>query len=253
MSISTDKSKMRTKSLTFILISFFPFIFHIFEGPKGLDLVKGVLDKRFGGRWSPTELDLISTYLYHISAAPALGEYSLNSLLEIITTTDKIPISADVKKNVESEDTKQDLKQRKSKTFIYAREPLVERLHELPRTLPVLVLFGDNDWLYNPADVINSNIRYLKNGGANDQNKNKFRSSTAEIKEITAKRDFEIIEKKKEDFKCMNNMDREGNEHFAGIDITMQVIPGAGHHIYLDNAKGFTYSITSWLKLKGLL
>ena len=40
---------------------------------------------------------------------------------------------------------------------------------------------------------------------------------------------------------------------FNGIDITLQIIPEAGHHIYLDNSKGFTYSITSWLKLKGLL
>ena len=215
--------------------------------------MKGVLDKRFGGRWSPTELDLISTYLYHISAAPALGEYSLNSLLEIITTTDKIPISADIKKNIKSENINQDLKQRKSKTFIYAREPLVDRLHELPKSLPVLVLFGDNDWLYNPADVINNNIRYLKNGGANDQNKNKSRSSLTEKKEVHERKNIEIIEKKSYDLKSINDMNDDRNDHFTGIDITMQVIPGAGHHIYLDNAKGFTYSITSWLKLKGLL
>ena len=213
-----------------------PVFFCGIPGPRGPSMVKSVLDRRFGGRWSQLELDLISTYLYHISAAPALGEYSLNSLLEVVITTDAhisgeppavrpneftknrpVPISADI---TENEGRKPD----KTSTFIYAREPLVDRLHELPKLLPVLVLFGDTDWLYNPVDIIDRDMRYLKTG------KRILPSTTDKI--IT-----EI------------NIEKP----FSGIDITMQVIPQAGHHIYLDNAKGFSYSITSWLKLKGLL
>ena len=245
----------------------------MFLGPKGLSLVKGVLDRRFGGRWSPTELDLISTYLYHISAAPALGEYSLNSLLEIVTTTDKMSksdtifkndnkstiiknnsISADLKDNVTlKENKKDDKKPMKSKTFIYAREPLVDRLHELPKTLPILVLFGDNDWLYNPVDIINKNIKYLKYGVIKDEKNLLYPSPLTGISEINLKTNIEIIEKKSNDQKNSNPLNKTENNNFNGIDISIQIIPDAGHHIYLDNAKGFTYSITSWLKMKGLL
>lgn len=198
-------------------------------GPRGESLVRNVLDRRFGGRWSPVELDLISSYLYHISAAPALGEYSLNSLLEVVTSTDsshhkpgqQVDSREVVTADHNPESGTQTVVPAKSSTFIYAREPLVDRLHELPKSLPVLVLFGDNDWLYNPMSIINRDIRNLRTG--------KRQPSSVHSAELI-----------KDDLRSNR-----------GIDITLQVIPDAGHHIYLDNAKGFTNSITSWLKLRG--
>lgn len=186
------------------------------------------------------ELDLISSYLYHISAAPALGEYSLNSLLEVVTTTDTAHQKSDRKadsREVDSASSSETPSPQsstkavipaKSSTFIYAREPLVDRLHELPKSLPVLVLFGDNDWLYNPMDVINRDVRNLRMGK---------RPESSEISSAFNSYSTELL---KEDLP--NN---------RGIDITLQVIPDAGHHIYLDNAKGFAHSITSWLKRRG--
>ena len=186
--------------------------------------MKSVLDRRFGGRWSVLELDLISNYLYHISAAPALGEYSLNSLLELVTTTEEVKINKIDDVRVSTEESKMKNEKVRSSSFVYAREPLVDRLHELPHKLPVLVLFGDNDWLYKPMEEINKDIKYLKLGG---------QIPPSRLNKMNLKNPDEIS--------------------FNGIDITLQIIPEAGHHIYLDNSKGFTYSITSWLKLKGLL
>jgi pimeloyl-ACP methyl ester carboxylesterase len=207
-----------------------------FPGPRGESLVRNVLDRRFGGRWSPVELDLISSYLYHISAAPALGEYSLNSLLEVVTSTDeahkKSGRKADsrevVTANHSPESGTKTVIPAKTATFIYAREPLVDRLHELPKSLPVLVLFGDNDWLYNPMDIINRDIRNLRMGKRQDS------SMTSPVFNSHS-----------------NELIKKDSVNDRGIDITLQVIPDAGHHIYLDNAKGFSNSITSWLKQRG--
>jgi pimeloyl-ACP methyl ester carboxylesterase len=207
-------------------------------GPRGEGMVRGVLDRRFGGRWSPLELDLISSYLYHISAAPPLGEYSLNSLLEIVTsvahptaidnsTTSSTLINKDQSTSLRVDDKP------KLTTFIYAREPLINSLHKLPRTLPVLLLFGDTDWLYNPRDIIHRDVNRLKVGEIDLASS----SSNNDAIEFNAFESHNIL----------NEVKVKG-----GIDLTLQVIPDAGHHIYLDNRKGFSHSITQWLKMKKL-
>ena len=198
-------------------------------GPKGNSLVKNVLAKRFGDRWSPVELDLISNYLYHISAAPALGEYSLNSLLEVVTSnSNAVSATSSLKpvsgaKSALAETDGEAIGPTTYSTFIYAREPLSNRLHELPKSIPVLVLFGDDDWLYKPVDIINQNIQDLQTGRG---------SSTPCAQSISA----------------LHPVNMPTND---GIDITLQVIPNAGHHIYLDNAKDFNDSIALWVNQKG--
>jgi pimeloyl-ACP methyl ester carboxylesterase len=207
-------------------------------GPRGEGMVRSVLDRRFGRRWSPLELDLISSYLYHISAAPPLGEYSLNSLLEIVTSialptaVDDTTTSSTLVKHDHSTSLQVDDKP-KLTTFIYAREPLINSLHKLPRTLPVLLLFGDIDWLYNPRDIIHRDVNRLKIGEIDLASS----SSKNDAMEFNAFESHNII----------NEVKLKG-----GIDITFQVIPDAGHHIYLDNRKGFSHSITQWLKKKKL-
>lgn len=201
-------------------------------------MVRGVLDRRFGGRWSTLELDLISSYLYHISAAPPLGEYSLNSLLEIVTSvvhptaSDITSTSTTLVNNDHSASIKVNDKP-KLTTFIYAREPLINSLHKLPKKLPVLLLFGDTDWLYNPRDIIHRDVNRLKAGEID------LTSSTSK-KELIGFNEIDSHD-------SLNEAKLRG-----GIDITLQVIPDAGHHIYLDNRKGFSHSITQWLKIKKL-
>jgi len=48
----------------------------------GQDLVRRAVYARFTRKWSPLELELMSQYLYHISAAPGNGEFALNAILE---------------------------------------------------------------------------------------------------------------------------------------------------------------------------
>lgn len=94
-------------------------------GPKGLDYVRNTLHRRFGGRWATRELELVSDYLYHISAAPASGEYALNSLLTpvLYETSEGGKVTAS----------------------IFAKQPLENDLMRFHA--PLLLLFGDNDWL----------------------------------------------------------------------------------------------------------
>lgn len=199
------------------------------SGPKGNSIVRNVLERRFGSRLSPVEFDLVSNYLYHISAAPALGEYSLNSILEVVSSNAVVNKAASTVKSppVTKPDTAEtsvkEVAPTTYKTFIYAREPLSKKLHELPKTIPVLVLFGDDDWLYNPADVINQNIKDLQTGSGYSTLCAQSASTSSQVNIPT-------------------------NE---GIDITLQIIPNAGHHIYLDNAKDFNDSMVQWITQKG--
>ena len=181
------------------------------------------------------ELDLISNYLYHISAAPALGEYSLNSLLEIVSSNsyvnNKKPSRSSVptaKSNTADTDENK-IDTTTYSTFIYAREPLANRLHELPKSIPVLVLFGDNDWLYHPVDIINKSIQDLQAG----------KGSTTICAENSSTSTSTSVS---------SDLNMHSNQ---GIDITLQVIPNAGHHIYLDNAKDFNDTIALWVNQKG--
>ena len=48
----------------------------------GQNLVTSTIQRRFSRKWSSTELELLSKYLFHISAAPGNGEYALTKLLE---------------------------------------------------------------------------------------------------------------------------------------------------------------------------
>lgn len=191
--------------------------------------MRNVLEKRFGSRWSAVEFDLVSNYLYHISAAPALGEYSLNSILEFVSSnayvnkpTSTVKSLPDAKPDT-AETSGKEVATPTYKTFIYARVPLSKKLHELPKTIPVLVLFGDDDWIYNPADVINQNIKDLQTGSGSSTLCAPSASTSSPVNIPT-------------------------NE---GIDITLQIIPNAGHHIYLDNAKDFNDSMVQWVTQKG--
>ena len=114
--------------------------------------VKGVIQRRFGAdRWSDAETSAISSYLYHISALPASGEYALNTLL--------------MARMIRAGGSSNGMRPR-----IYAREPItaehlapLKGIHDSLSSVPVLVMYGDNDWISFPgvADYVNG----LKDAG----------------------------------------------------------------------------------------
>lgn len=139
-----------------------------FLGPKGPAAVKNMVSRRFGSdRWKESDSTLIADYLYHISAAPASGEYAMNSILR--------PIVSKKFKNSESE------KGDYHSTSVYAREPISPKLFSqaitqssplrsvssspLPRCPPVLLLYGDHDWLRFPK--MDQYIRDLRSHDVN--------------------------------------------------------------------------------------
>jgi pimeloyl-ACP methyl ester carboxylesterase len=111
-------------------------------GPSGPGRVKEIVKRRFGAeRWADADATLIADYLYHISAAPASGEYAMNSLLKPIVSKAGGDITT---------------------TAVYAREPVTPavfvKAFSLPaspatrtKIPPVLILYGDHDWLRFPG------------------------------------------------------------------------------------------------------
>ena len=72
-------------------------------------------------RLAPEHADHLAEYLYHITVAPASGEFAMNSLLEPAISPDVIGV--------------------------FAREPLEDRLRELDSSIQLRISFGDTDWM----------------------------------------------------------------------------------------------------------
>ena len=143
-------------------------------GPFGRERVHMLVARRFGSdRWSTSDGEMISDYLYHISALPQGGERALNALLELVFTT--------VEGNAGSSGEGSSYVRPKC----LARKPLVPKDLALlaPRGvsvaahygttenkpvpssisssaggsgsgsggIPLLLLYGDADWMYFPA------------------------------------------------------------------------------------------------------
>ena len=124
---------------------------------KGHDVIKNMLQRRFGKtKFSTHELNLLSKYMYQITAAPACGEYALNSLLTPIISN-------------QPHETIANNKNKMNTASVYAIEPL-EQLYTL-NTLEipsVLVMYGDTDWLY--YNNIESSMQSWKNNVLKDVN-----------------------------------------------------------------------------------
>jgi cardiolipin-specific phospholipase len=182
-----------------------------FLGPKGPGTVKNMVARRFGSdRWKESDSTLIADYLYHISAAPASGEYAMNSILKPI-------VSKGILKDPESsqgEFSKGHVKEKEEgkdyhSTSVYAREPISPKVFSqamtqsspkrplsssFPRSPPVLLLYGDHDWLRFPK---------------------------------------------------MDQYIRDLRSYEVRADLI--TVPSAGHHLYLDNAVVFHEKINQWL------
>ena len=126
---------------------------------KGEDVVRNMLQRRFGKeKFNSLELDLLSKYMYQITAAPACGEYALNSLLTPIISN-------------QPHETVVSNKNKMNHASVYAKEPLesLYTSHNNKLLIPsVLVLYGDTDWLY--YNNIQHSMQSWKNNVLTDVN-----------------------------------------------------------------------------------
>ena len=160
-------------------------------GPRGLGIITDVLNRRFNRRWDAVEANLIAEYFFHISAAPASGEYALGSLLRPIVYREgeAVVTSIFAKRSIEHDvDAIAASRSSSSSSSYSSPSPLLDAA-AVP--FPVLLQFGDHDWL-------------------------RFKSVHAFVHKARSE---------------------------AGIDMTYDLVPAAGHHIYLDNADGWHESI----------
>lgn len=168
-------------------------------GPsRGIEWIEKGIGRRFSHRWQGEELKLFSDYFYHITAAPGNGEYALNALLDPIFVKksanrgNRSPIASakDPKDTQQSnskstnniaegaDDEEEELSETKNeyRSGVFARNPLENDLIKLNQSnIPILMIFGDHDWLYYPsapksidlwkANGINAELAILSNAG----------------------------------------------------------------------------------------
>ena len=148
-------------------------IVRLLGSTRGLSTVKRALHGRIPQLQS-TELDLLAEYLYHITVAPASGEYAMNSLLEPAAT--------------------------KESMGVFAREPLgggsmansISK-QTVPSLKSIRVLYGETDWM--------------------------------RFHEKAARQEMQRIQQEDD------------------LQAEVQIIPNAGHHLYLDNSSSFAKHI----------
>ena len=174
-------------------------------GSRGLGIITDALNRRFNRRWDKTEAGLIADYFYHISAAPASGEYALSSLLRPVVYRDaetgEVVTSIFAKRSIEQDvDDAIAAASRHSSSSSpssssSSSSPSSSSSYPPPRSkavpFPVLLQFGDHDWL-------------------------RFKNVEAFVDKARDK---------------------------AGMDIRYDLVPSAGHHLYLDNSDAFHASI----------
>lgn len=179
-------------------------------GPKGPGLVTSTVNRRFGNRWSGEPLQLISDYMYHITAAPASGEHVLSALLEPVflrseqdiaaaeegSTDAVVAAAAELNATGTPADDPVTLKKRRrvtnSRSGVFAKLPVEDELCRL--RIPILLLYGDTDWLYYPT--ADESVRKWKQAG------------------VPA--------------------------------AALAIVPNAGHHLYMDNSADFNRTVIQW-------
>lgn len=115
------------------------------SGGYGPTMIKNSLTRRFRGKdFDETHMQLMADYLYHISAAGASGEYALNSLLKPFAFFERMENST------LPTVTGGNNGQARLRGGVFAKRPLEKEMANHPfasMSKPVLILYGDNDWL----------------------------------------------------------------------------------------------------------
>jgi pimeloyl-ACP methyl ester carboxylesterase len=137
-------------------------------GCFGRERVHMLVARRFGSdRWSTEEAELISDYLYHISAQPSGGENALNALLQLIFTTVPGPDGPFYRPKVLARKpiTPAELAAglTPSRGAPTSSGPDRSSLSSVNPSIPLLLMYGDSDWLSFPgarkfADVLKGDL-----------------------------------------------------------------------------------------------
>ena len=140
-------------------------------GPRAVEVI---LRRRFGDRWPPAEVALVARYLYHLTVQPGSGEFAMNSLLRPAVydppprsqprasgwdgNGDGAVVAAAAAGeaavgNAAGAAAGEGVKRERPRVHagVFAREPLLARVGDLPKGAPLLILFGDRDWIRPPA------------------------------------------------------------------------------------------------------
>mmetsp|Transcript_29787 Transcript_29787/g.41136 ORF Transcript_29787/g.41136 Transcript_29787/m.41136 type:complete len:290 (-) Transcript_29787:56-925(-) len=105
-------------------------------GPWGNNMMKSTVARRFGDKLHPEEAALVADYLFHSNALPLAGGESLHAFSHLVWSEEH--------------------------RGVFARAPVSDLLAQT--TVPTSLLFGDNDWMWNPQvkDLVEKNSKYLK-------------------------------------------------------------------------------------------
>lgn len=215
----------------------------LFNQEAGKIQVEATLKRRFGPHvFTEEQIKLLSNYLYHITTAPPCGEYALNSILTPCVyypagyqrnTVDLNNVSngnENSKGDMNSENARRvsSLMPMHSKVCVFAKESLEDMFMTQSLQIPsILIMYGDSDWLayHDMPSSINKwkNSRYddLRNHQPHSKKK-KHQNHHLDINDTV-----QIIN------------DSTSNATSKPTHVFHEVIPSAGHHIYMDNPHGF--------------
>ena len=176
-------------------------------GSRGPQVVSDIITGRFGSRWSEVEMGLVSDYMYHITAAPASGRNVLNTLLQAVFVDPHRDETSD----------------KHLRSGVYAKLPLERDLCGLSSWgVPILLLFGDKDWMGYPAA---------------QRSVEKWNLARCNVKQEESAAVLSPGEKTR------------GGGGGGGVAAKLLIVPGAGHHLYLDNPDFFNRAVADWVSL----
>lgn len=213
-----------------------------FAGPKGPDLLNSIIDRRFGRRWVDNERSLIGSYLYHITAAPPAGEYALNSILTPIVYTDGFAPPESLASKLSSSDG--------NHTDTNLSESNSVNSHSKSKATSS-----------STSDERRGQDERSRQGGAGAGAERSFRVSVFAREPLHD----QLVKLKKHEIPLLimfgdNDWMRYDRMHedviqwrAQGLDVALETVTGAGHHLYLDNAEDMHTKMFSWLKSRKLL
>ena len=195
-------------------------------GHLGKERVHVLVARRFGSdRWSTTESEVISDYLYHISALPRAGEDALNGLLQLLFV--KIPSTSG---------------EIQTRPKCLARKPLAP-MDFAGFASPKFVALEERSKL-SATELYNSQSEFdeVKDSKVDNSSSNVDSVVRSGIPILLMYGDYDWMH-----FHQAKKFIEDLNTNF-GVNASFKLIRNAGHHLYMDNAGHFHSVIDTWLQ-----